>query len=242
MARQIGRLSAIAVSKKKKVGLYADGGGLNLQIAKGGSKSWIFRFMLNGKARSMGLGSFHTYSLAEARDMALECRRLTREGIDPISERAKRHATGALEAARAITFKDAAVNYIEAHKIGWRNAKHVNQWTSTLESYAYPVIGSVSVQDVSVGLVMRIVEPIWSTKTETASRVRGRIETVLDWATAHGYRTGDNPARWRGHMDKMLPDRSKVKKGSAFSSIAIYRDWRVNGKTAVAKWHSCQGT
>jgi integrase len=219
MAHQIGKLSAVAVSKKKAPGLYGDGDGLSLQIAKGGSKSWIYRFMLNGKARSMGLGSANTYSLSEAREMASECRKLTSAGIDPIEERGKGRALAALEAAKAITFQDAAEKYLEIHKIGWRSPKHAEQWSATLKTYAYPLIGFVSVQTIDVALVMRIIEPIWATKTETASRVRGRIENVLDWATAHGYRTGDNPARWRGHMDKMLPERTKVRKVQHYPAL-----------------------
>lgn len=219
MAHQIGKLSAVAVSKKKKPGLYGDGDGLSLQIAKGGSKSWIYRFMLNGKARSMGLGSANTYSLSEAREMAIECRKLSRAGIDPIEDKGKGRALAALEAAKAITFQHAAEKYIETHKIGWRSPKHAEQWSATLNTYAYPIIGSVSVQTIDVALVMRIIEPIWATKTETASRVRGRIENVLDWATAHGYRAGDNPARWRGHMDKMLPERAKVRKVQHYPAL-----------------------
>ncbi len=158
----------------------------------------------------MGLGSVKTFSLAEARELARDCRKLAKAGIDPIEERKEGRVLAALEAANAMTFREAAEKYIDIQKLGWRNEKHAKQCSSTLAAYAYPIIGSVPVQLIDVAMVMRIVEPIWASKTETASRVRGRIESILDWATAHGYRTGENPARWRGHMAKMLPERSKV--------------------------------
>ena len=133
-------------------------------------------------------------------------------GVDPIKARKAALAESRLEAARSITFKDAAEAYIKAHEAGWRNAKHANQWRNTLETYAYPGLGSLPVQGVDVALVMRVLEPIWATKTETASRVRGRIESVLDWASARGYRLGENPARWRGHHENLLPRRSRVQR------------------------------
>ncbi len=223
MAGKPRRLSAISVSKKKEPGRYGDGDGLYLQIAKGGSKSWIYRFMLNGKARQMGLGSVKTFSLAEARELARDCRKLTKTGIDPIEERKDGRALAALESANAMTFREAAEKYIDIQKLGWRNEKHTKQWSATLATYAYPIIGSIPVQLIDVAMVMRIVEPIWASKTETASRVRGRIESILDWATAHGYRTGENPARWRGHMAKMLPERSKVQSVEHYPALP-YKD------------------
>ncbi len=181
--------------------MYPDGAGLYLQVTARGARSWVYRYMLNGRPRYMGLGPLHTVTLADARVKALEARRLRLAGVDPIDARDDALAQARLEAARSITFKDAAEAYIEAHKPGWRNEKHAAQWTSTLETYAYPVLGSLPVQGVDVGLVMRVLEPIWATKTETASRVRGRIESILDWASARGYRLGENPARWRGQPD-----------------------------------------
>ncbi len=192
--------------------MYPDGGGLYLQVTASGARSWVYRYMLNGRPRYMGLGPLHTITLADARVKATEARRLRLAGVDPINARGDALAEARLEAARSITFKDAAERYMEAHKAGWRNAKHAAQWTSTLETYAYPVFGSLPVQGVDVGLVMRVLEPIWATKTETASRVRGRIESVLDWASARGYRLGENPARWRGHLENLLPRRSRVQK------------------------------
>jgi integrase len=212
MARESNRLAALTVNRTKKPGLYPDGGGLYLQVALGGSKSWLFRFMLRGKARTMGLGSLTVVSLAEARVKAAEARSLRAAGIDPIKTRDAEITKADLEAAKAITFKNAAEKYIEAHKSGWKSAKHESQWRNTLKTHAYPVLGALPVQGIDVAHVMRVLERIWSKKTETASRVRSRIETVLDWATASGYRLGDNPARWRGHLENLLPKRSKVQK------------------------------
>ena len=188
--------------------------GLYLQIAAAGSKSWIFRYRMNGRKtpRDMGLGPVHTVTLAEAREKAREARKLILEGADPIEAKRARKQAQALEAASAMVFKDCAKKYIAAHKAGWRNAKHANQWTSTLETYAYPVFGSLPVASIDTALVMKVLEPIWKEKTETASRVRGRIEAILDWATARAFRIGENPARWRGHLDKLFPARSKVQK------------------------------
>jgi integrase len=211
MARAIGRLSAVALPKLK-AGMHPDGGGLYLQVTRGGAKTWIYRFMLHGRAREMGLGPLHIVSLAEAREKARECRRLRHEGIDPIEARKTRLAEERLAAATTMTFRECAERYIEAHRAGWKNPKHAAQWPSTLAAYAYPVIGELPVQAVDVGLVTKALEPIWRTKPETASRVRGRIESVLDWATVRGYRKGENPARWRGHLDKLLPARGKVRK------------------------------
>jgi len=211
MARQtFFRLSARKVATLRKRGRYADGGGLYLQVSQTGTKSWLFRYMLNGKARQMGLGAVHTVSLAEAREAALQCRKLLHEGIDPIQARRDERASKELEAATAMTFKDCAEAYIRSHSAGWRNAKHAAQWTTTLETYAYPVFGTLPVQLIDTGLVMQVLDPIWRTKTETASRLRGRIEAVLGWASARKYREGENPALWKGHLDKLLPAKSKI--------------------------------
>jgi integrase len=192
--------------------MHADGGGLYLQVTKAGVPSWIFRWRPAGAARERyhGLGPLHTISLAEARAKALECRKIKLEGRDPIEERRARQQVSKLAVAKSLTFKECAERYISAHAAGWRNQKHAAQWPATLDAYAYPHFGSLPVQAVDVGLVLKAVEPIWQAKTETASRVRGRIESVLDWATARGYRQGENPARWRGHLENLLPSRSKV--------------------------------
>jgi integrase len=207
------KLSAVGVAKLKKPGRYGDGGGLWLQVTEGTSgptKCWLFRYMLDGRARAMGLGPLDTFSLAEARERARDARQLVKDGIDPIdAKRAKRQAAKAT-AARQITFTQAGDAYIEAHRAGWRSSKHADQWRATLAAFAVPIIGDLSVASVETAHVLRILEPIWTTRTVTATRVRGRIESVLDWAKARGYRAGENPARWRGHLDVLLPAASKV--------------------------------
>jgi integrase len=212
MKRSIHRLSMRTVETKRKPGLYADGGGLYLQVGPSGSKAWLFRFMLRGRAREMGLGSINARTLQEARDEALACRKQLLQGVDPIEARNAKDAQERLNAAKAITFRECAAAYIEAHRAGWKNGKHVEQWRNTLDTYAGPTIGNLPVQGVDTGLVLRVLEPIWKDKPETASRVRGRVEAVLDWAGARGFRVGENPARWRGHLDKLLPKRSKVRR------------------------------
>ncbi len=192
--------------------MYADGAGLYLLVGPTGAKSWIYRFMLNGKAREMGLGPVHTIGLAEARKRAQEHRRQRLDGIDPLDARKTARAKAKLEAAKAITFKACAEKYIKAHSAGWRNEKHAAQWTATLTTYAYPKIGALPVAAVDTGLVTQILSPLWAAKPETASRVRGRIESVLDYAGTHGWRSGENPARWRGHLENVLPRRAKVRK------------------------------
>jgi hypothetical protein len=214
MARTIGKLTALAITQAKRRGYYGDGGGLFLQVSAGGAKSWVFRFKESGRLREMGLGPTHTVSLAEARQKALECRKARLDGLDPIEARRGKRILAKLDAAKAVTFAACAERYIASHKAGWRNPKHAAQWPATLGTYVYPVFGSLSVQAVDVGLVMKAIEPIWVQKPETAGRVRGRIESVLDWATARGYRQGENPARWRGHLENLLP-----KKWCAESSI-----------------------
>ena len=212
MVRAFNRLTALAVTRAKKPGMLPDGSGLYLQIGDSGGKSWIYRFMLGGTPRHMGLGPLHSVSLAEARAKAAEARKLRAAGIDPIKAREAEINKANLESAKAISFKIAAGQYIKAHKPGWRNARHAAQWDSTLETYVYPVLGDLPVQGIDVALVMKVLEPIWTRNTETASRIRGRIEAVLDWASARGYRLGDNPARWRGHLQNLLPARSKVQR------------------------------
>jgi integrase len=212
LTRIIGKLTALKVDKARKSGLYSDGGGLYLRVTPKGTKNWVYRFMLHGRARWMGMGALHTITLAEARGQVAEHRKQRFDGIDPIAARRAERQQASLDAASAITFKDCAARYIAAHKAGWRSAKHAAQWEATLATYAEPIIGSLSVQAIDTGLVLRVLEPIWTAKPETASRLRGRIEAVLDWAKARGYRQGENPARWRGHLDYTLPATSKVRR------------------------------
>jgi integrase len=159
----------------------------------------------------MGLGGIAVVTLAEAREMAINARRLLARGQDPIEARRAERARGQVAAAKTVVFRDATIRYIAAHRAGWRSPKHARQWGSTLERYVFPVFGALPVDEIDVGLVLRAIEPIWEIKPETASRVRGRIESVLDWAVARGYRHGENAARWRGHLENLLPKKSKVR-------------------------------
>ena len=212
MARTIKKLTPLMVSKASQPGLYGDGAGLYLQVGPTGAKSWLFRFMLNGKSRAMGLGPVHTINIAEARGRAVECRKLLLEGQDPINARNATNLAKRLQDAQAMTFRQCAEQFIETHRAGWRNAKHAAQWENTLRDYAYPTIGDLPVAAIDTRLVMKCLSEIWTRKTETAKRLRGRIESILDWATTSNYRQGDNPARWRGHLENLLAAPSKVAK------------------------------
>jgi integrase len=209
-ARTTGRLTALKVEKAKQPGMYCDGGGLYLRVTPEGTKQWVLRYMLNRRPRWMGLGPLPLYSLQEARTKALAARKLRHEGIDPIEARRAERARKRLEEAKAVTFKQCAEAYINSHRAGWRNGKHAGQWSATLATYAFPLIGGLPVQSVDTGLVLKVLEPIWTAKPETAGRLRGRIESILDYAKVRNYRAGENPARWRGHLDKLLLARSKV--------------------------------
>ncbi|WP_374552316.1 tyrosine-type recombinase/integrase [Sphingobium yanoikuyae] len=205
--------------KNAKPGSHVDGGGLRLLVKESGAKSWVYRFMLNGKTRDIGLGPAGPdgISLADARDARDALRLKVKAGIDPLEER-QRKAAEALAAAQAakvagITFKAVAETYIRANEGSWRNDKHRQQWKNTLATYVYPVIGDLPVAEVATSHVLQILEPIWKAKAETASRVRGRMETILDAAKARGYREGENPARWRGHIAQILPARSRLTRG-----------------------------
>lgn len=209
--RSVNRLNGLKVSRASAAGLYADGNGIYLQVAPSGAKSWILRFRHAGRRRDMGLGSLATVSLSEARQKATDARKDLDAGRDPIDARNAAAAAQEAKAARGMTFKVAALDCIKDRKDGWRNAKHADQWESTLTTYAFPTLGNVPVAAVDSAMVLKVLKPIWSAKPETASRVRGRIETVLDWAKAHKLREGENPARWRGMLDQVLPPRGKVR-------------------------------
>src|SRR5687767_9171879 len=204
-------LTAVAVEKLRKPGRYAVGDGAYLQIAAGGTRSWLFRYKRDGRARHMGLGPYSLLTLAEAREKARAARRALLEGIDPLEAKAAKRARARLDAARGMTFRQCAERMIASQEAGWKNPKHRAQWKATLATYAYPVFGDLGVAAVDTGLVLKVLEPVWTTKPETAGRVRGRIEAVLDWAKARGFREGENPARWRGHLDKLLANRRKVR-------------------------------
>ena len=212
-------LTPLAVTHAK-AGRHADGGGLNLLVKESGARSWVYRFMLKGKSRDLGLGAASgpdAISLAKARDLASAHRLKVKAGIDPLAER-HREAAEAIAAAQAakiagVTFRHVAEAYIAANEGSWRNDKHRQQWRNTLASYVYPVMGELPVADIGTAHVLQILEPIWQEKPETASRIRGRIEALLDAAKARGYREGENPARWRGHIAQILPARSKLTRG-----------------------------
>ena len=223
MVRQQHRLSALQVTKLTKPGLYGDGGGLTLQITATGAKSWLFRYMVAGKPFGMGLGATHTVSLAEARQKALDARKQLNDGINPLAAKKQKQIEAALAAAKMMTFDQCAEAYILAHKAGWKNAKHGDQWANTLNTYASPVFGHLPVAEIDTGLIVKCLAPIWESKTETASRVRGRIESVLGWATTSGYRTGENPARWKGHLENLLATISKTSRTKNHPSLTWSR-------------------
>jgi integrase len=214
MGRKADELSALEVSRLTKPGIHFVGGvdGLALQVSASGARSWILRKMIAGKRRDMGLGGFPDVPLAGAREKARAIREQVDMGIDPIEDRRAKRAALAAERAKAMTFTQCVAAYLDAHSDGWKNAKHRQQWVNTLSTYANPIIGELNVAAVDTGLVLKVLEPIWKTKTETASRLRGRIENVLSWATVRGYRQGENPARWKGHLDTLLASRSKIQK------------------------------
>ena len=203
-----GNLTALGVKKLTETGKHRDGDGLILQVQKGRDgvlkKSWSVRFRYAGKQREMGVGTYPTVSLADARSSMREIKEKIHKGIDPIAERNAEEKQRRLDAMKGTTFKDCAEQYIASHQHGWANAKHRQQWRNTLVTYAYPEIG--------VPEIMNVIEPLWFTKTETASRLRGRIENILGWAIVHNYRPLPNPAVWRGHLDHLLPKRSRVQK------------------------------
>lgn len=211
VSRTIHRLTSVAISNARTPGLLADGGGLYFRVAPGGSKGWIFRFRREGRTRDGGLGAYPAVGLAKARELAAQCRRSLAAGVDPIDARQAQRRDADRQTARAITFSQCAENFISSHEVAWRNPKHRQQWRNTIKTYAEPNIGSLIVAEVDTTGIVRILEPIWTSKPETASRLRGRLECILDWARARGYREGENPARWRGHLDHLLPPKSKVR-------------------------------
>jgi integrase len=226
MTRSVERLSARKCStvkpKHRRALMLCDGGGLYLQVSIGPNatvrRSWIFRYQRPGQpVRDMGLGSFHDVGLADARDLARQNRKLVKDGLDPIVQRDARIAKNIANSASVITFKDAAETFIRQHRSTWKNIAHARQWPQTLQDYAYPTLARMSVADVETAHVMKVLNPIWQDKVETAKRLRGRIEQILGWATASGYRKDQhghdrpNPARWRGHLDKLLAAPTKVR-------------------------------
>jgi hypothetical protein len=224
-------LSALKVSRLAKPGLYPDGAGLYLQVTGSDAKSWCYRFIMRHCTRDMGLGSLAVVSLMDARIAAGEARKLCHAGVDPIEHRKVTRAAAFLAAAKGVTFKACAVEFMKAQGPGWRNPKHKQQWKNTLATYAYPRLGELAAGAVDVGLVLDVFQPIWTTKTETAKRLRGRIEAILDYAAAHGYRVGET-----------LPD------GAAISTSCWRRRRRFESTFIIRRWptmiclHSCGGS
>ncbi len=218
------RLNALKVERAKGSAMLADGGGLYLEVRHTGFKGWLFRYSVAGKEHWHGLGPLHLVTLIEAREKADECRRLLRAGVDPILHR---RAAGKAEAAamlraigtKAMTFDTAAAQYIEAHRVSWRNEKHVAQWESTLRTYCSPVFGAMPVAAIDTALVVKALAPIWSEKTETATRLRGRIESVLAWSITMGYRDPPNPATWKNHLDNLLASPTRTKRVEHFAAL-----------------------
>jgi len=210
------KLSAIGVKKNTRKGKYSDGvNNLYLEIKASGSKSWIFRYTIYGKRKEMGLGAFPAIELKEAREVAAGLYKAIKADPthDPIIERKKAVAKAKLEQQEnQVTFKWCAEQFIESKAPEWNNKKSPQQWTNTLTTYAYPFIGDYPVKEINTELIMRVLKPIWTTKTETATRIRGRIENILSWAAVQGYRANDNPALWKGHLENLLPKPNKVKK------------------------------
>ncbi|HXY05439.1 MAG TPA: tyrosine-type recombinase/integrase [Burkholderiaceae bacterium] len=231
MPKRAKALGPLEVSQKSEPGLYAVGGVAGLHLIVGGpkSKSWILRTMVGGKRRDIGLGSYPENGVARAREKALEAKDEIKKGQDPILAKKAARAAIRAERDRAITFGKAAEEYIAAHEAEWRNGKHADQWRNTIKTYAEPYIGNVLVRDVNTAHIVRILEQkeetdsptLWVGKNETASRLRGRLECILDWGAVRGLRTGENPARWRGHLDHLLPNISRAKRIQHHAAIAL---------------------
>ncbi|MBH1380157.1 integrase arm-type DNA-binding domain-containing protein [Stenotrophomonas maltophilia] len=215
MGLKINRLTARRVTTITEPGYHPDGGGLYLQVTASGAKSWVLRYRFEGRRPEMGLGPLHVVSLVEAREAAGAARRLIQAGQDPLAGR----RAAAVATASIPTFWEAATAYIAEREAGWTNPKHAGQWTSTLETYAKPVLGDLRVDRIETDHVLAVLRPIWATKTETASRVRQRVEAVLDSVTVQKKRTGDNPARWRGHLALILPKPTAVTKVENFAAL-----------------------
>jgi integrase-like protein/Arm domain-containing DNA-binding protein len=226
---------ARTVETRTKPGYCADGGGLYLKVSGAAGRSWVFRYRVEGRLREMGLGSAHTISLADARQMATECRKQRLQGIDPIDARRNERTRARLEAATGMTFRECAERYIAAHRVGWRNAKHAEQWRSTLAAYAFSIFGDLSVKSIDLGLVMKAIEPIWATKTETASRLRGRIENILDWGDNARLPNRRQPGPPAGTSRQPATEADEVLKVQHLRGASVRPDWRLFRSPAAAE-------
>jgi integrase len=216
------KLTVKKIARLKEPGTrHGDGHGLALQITATGVKSWVFRYERGGRERMLGLGPLYDVSLADAREKARAAREQLRAGIDPIEARKAQKAADALEEAKRVTFKEAAETFFEQQQVKWKNARHRQQWRNTLEAHVFSRIGALSVADVDQSAVLKCIEPIWKTTPETANRIRGRIESILDWAKVRGYRAGENPARWRGHLEYVLVSRNRIAAVKHFPALPV---------------------
>lgn len=223
MPKKAVELGALQVGRLKEPGRYAVGGvaGLQLLISDTGARSWVLRTMVGGKRKDMGLGGFPDVTLAGAREAARRLRGQVTEGVDPVAKRRDDRARLAADRAQAKTFSQCSAAFFEDKSEEWRSDKHRQQWVNSLKNHADPIIGELYVRDITLTHVLDVVKPLWRDKTETATRVRGRIEAVLDWATVRGYRTGENPARWKGHLEQLLPKPGKVSKVKHFAAVDV---------------------
>lgn len=219
MPRGYNKLTALKVARLSKPGRYSDGGNLYLQVSKGKGKSWLFRVERQTVTRWMGLGSARSVSLEQARELAKDARWCVLNGIDPLEQRRDNVQLQRREQLSSPDFETCAKAYIEKHAPDWKNAKHRQQWGNTLATYTYPIIGVMKVRNIDTAMVLQVLEPIWNIKPETASRVRGRLERILAWAKVQGYREGDNPACWHGHLQELLPRREAVKATKHHSAL-----------------------
>lgn len=242
------KIAALFVRHVSRPGKYADGGNLYLQVRKSTrkvpsddvTKCWLFRYSRFGRDTWIGLGPYPDVSLSEARNLATRERKNIIHGIDPLSDKRARRIAARTAHDNMLSFAECAELYVESQAPGWSNPKHIEQWRNTLKNLAGPTIGHLSVDQIDTALVMRCIEPIWTTKTETASRLRGRIEAVLDWAAVRGYRKGDNPARWRGHLDKLLPRPSQVARvkhhpALPYTEVGVFMQQLRNDKGVAAR-------
>jgi len=205
------KITPLFIKNIKKAGKYDDGNGLRLYVKKSLNKSWVFRFSIHGKRHEMGIGAFPDISLKDARNKAHDFRVMIDKGLNPIKQRKTDKEIKASEERKIPTFEEYSIQYIDQHKPEWKNKKHIYQWSQSLNTYAYPTIGSLPVNEIETSHITTLLQKIWLTKTETATRVRMRIENILDSAKVDNFRNGDNPARWKGHLDKVLSKPEKIK-------------------------------
>jgi integrase len=218
MARTTERLTALRVQRERRPGMHADGNGLYLRVSKTGARSWVLRYRLAGRRHDMGLGNLDTISLAEARQRAREARKLRGDGIDPVQQKRTQRAAAQ---PHVVSFAECTESYVRAHRAGWTSVQYATQWRQALVDHVFPVIGTLPVSVIDTPLILKVLEPIWSTTTVTASRVRGRIESILDWAKVRDYRDGENPARWKGHLDQLLAKPSEAATREHYAALSF---------------------